>query len=347
MEPSVGDTPLFPDRALVVAVSGAAGQIAYSLLPLLASGAVFGPQQRIALQLLDLPVTESVLLGVALELEDGAYPLLELPVKYASEAEEAFADADVVVLLGSFPRKPGMERKDLLAKNGAIFREQGVVLNRVAKSETRVLVVGNPANTNALTLAQFCTKIPKENITALSRLDHNRLRSLVARRLHCSVSTVHNVVIWGNHSSTQYPDISFAHTLEVPAGKMRAALGGEALLESDLIPIIQKRGAEVLALRKLSSAMSAAKAIGDHLRDWMLGTAAENEFVSMVVVSDGSYGVQKGLMFSFPVQCSRGGRYRIVSALPIDSFSRKYIEITQQELIGERDEAMRFASKMC
>ncbi|KAF6003695.1 hypothetical protein F1559_004592 [Cyanidiococcus yangmingshanensis] len=347
MENSTYAAPLFPDRAITIAVTGAAGQIAYSLLPLLASGSVFGSRQRVALQLLDLPVTESVLQGVTLELEDGAYPLLELPVKYTSVSEEAFANADIVVLLGSFPRKPGMERKDLLAKNGAIFREQGLVLNRVAKQETRVLVVGNPANTNALTLSQFCTAIPKVNITALARLDHNRLRSLVARRLSCAVSDVHDVAIWGNHSSTQYPDVSFAYTSGVPVGKMRAALGGESQLQSEIIPTIQKRGAEVLALRKLSSAMSAARAIGDHLRDWMLGTASENELVSMVVASDGSYGIEKGLMFSFPVHCYRGGRYKIESSLSIDSFSRKYLEITQNELISERDEAMRVVSKMC
>ncbi|BAM83512.1 malate dehydrogenase, cytoplasmic [Cyanidioschyzon merolae strain 10D] len=340
-------TPLYPDRALIVAVTGAAGQIAYSLLPLLASGTVFGPQQRIKLQLLDVPAAESVLKGVCCELEDGAYPLLDHPVLYTSVADEAFAGADIVVLLGSFPRKPGMERKDLLAKNGTIFRDQGQALNRVAKADAHVIVVGNPANTNAWTLSQFCTKIPKEHITALARLDHNRLKSLVARKLDSAVSDVHNVIIWGNHSATQYPDVTYAYTPQIVQGKMRAALGGDSQLASEVIPLIQKRGAEVLALRKLSSAMSAAKAIGDHLRDWMFGTQTENEIVSMIVPSDGSYGIDKGLMFAFPVQCHRGGKYRIVSDLRIDDFSRKYIETTLAELRSEREEAMRLVSKMC
>ena len=340
--------PLFhpsePRRPLVITVTGGAGQIAYALLPLLASGYALGSEQRVSLRLLDLPATMEAMRGVAMELEDGAYPLLDAPVGVTDDPRVAFDGCDVAVLLGSFPRKPGMERKELLARNATIFREQGESIKAVARGDIRVLVVGNPANTNAWILSQYAAPaVPPEHIMALTRLDHNRTRSLVARTLHCRVDAVDGVVVWGNHSSTQYPDVSAATAPNVPRGGMRAAVGGEAFLRDVLIPTVQTRGAAVLAARKLSSAMSAANAIADHLRDWLCGMKAGDSgqsWVSAAVMSDGSYGIEPGVFYSFPVRCTGGGAYEIVHDLPVDEFSRKYMQATGDELIAERDEAI-------
>lgn len=350
--------PLYPDRAVTVTVTGAAGQIAYSLLPLLASGRVFGPRQRVALRLLEIEPALEALRGVCMELEDGAYPLLELPAKATADAREAFRGCDVAILVGAFPRKQGMERKELLAKNASIFKEQGEAINEVASADICCVVVGNPANTNALILSHFAPRVPKRCITAMTRLDHNRTASLVARELGCRVDQVSGVIIWGNHSSTQYPDVTHATAPGLTqAGALREALGGETRVKGEFIPTIQKRGAAVIAARKQSSAMSAANAVADHVRDWMCGTtgaasassssseqqqgsAGSGDYVSMAVPSDGSYGIEQGIVYSFPVRCTPGGEYEIVRGLELDDMSRAYMNATRDELLAERDEAM-------
>jgi malate dehydrogenase len=255
-----------------------------------------------------------------------------------SDAKEAFRSCDVAVLLGAFPRKQGMERKDLLEKNAGIFKEQGEALNSEADANVRVIVVGNPANTNAYILKHFAPKIPEHNITALTRLDQNRAVSLVARKLGVPLSKVSDVYIWGNHSSTQYPDI-FHGSVE-GKGKLSDLLD-KRYLEETFIPTIQKRGAAVIAARKMSSAMSAANAVADHLHDWLLGS---DRIVSMSVPSDGSYGIESGTIFSFPVRVSRGGRYEIVKGLELDEFSKRYIKVTADELYSEKAEALALLS---
>jgi len=317
---------------LVVLVTGAAGQIAYSLYPHLLNGAVFG-SRPISLRLLDLDipaVQEGVLPGVKMELEDLSYPSLAGCVTTA-DPEVAFKDIDVAIFLGAFPRKAGMERKDLLEKNVAIFSAQGKLMELHAKKTCKSLVVGNPANTNCKTLAENAPSIPKENFHALTRLDHNRAKGQLAIKAGVSPAAVKNVVIWGNHSSTQYPDTSFA-TVDGAAAKDKVDVAWmQNTEEGGFIPMIQKRGAAVIAARKLSSAASAAKAIGDHLHDWLQGT---EEMVSMAVPADGSYGIAEGIVYSFPCTC-KDVNYTIVKGLEISEFSRGMMDATDKELREE------------
>ncbi|XP_014233659.1 malate dehydrogenase, cytoplasmic [Trichogramma pretiosum] len=324
-------------KPITVVVTGAAGQIAYSLLYQLAAGSVFGEDQPIDLRLLDIPPMMGVLEGVVMELQDLALPLLK-NVLPTADPEPAFKDADAVFLVGSMPRKQGMERKDLLAANVKIFKVQGEALDKFAKKDVKVLVVGNPANTNALICSHYAPSIPKENFTAMTRLDQNRAQAALASRIGVSVDKVKNVIIWGNHSSTQYPDAAHA-TVEKDcvAHPVSKAINDDAWLNGEFVETIQKRGAAVIAARKMSSAMSAAKAAGDHMRDWWFGTKP-NQFVSMGVVSDGSYGIPKDVVFSLPVTI-KDKKYTIVQGLEISSHARAKLDITAKELEEERAEA--------
>uniref|UniRef100_A0A8C4ZHW8 Malate dehydrogenase n=1 Tax=Gadus morhua TaxID=8049 RepID=A0A8C4ZHW8_GADMO len=322
-----------------VLVTGAAGQIAYSLLFSIAKGDVFGKDQPIVLLLLDISPMLPVLDGVVMELQDCALPLLKEVVSTDKE-EVAFKDLDVAILVGSMPRRDGMERKDLLKANVAIFKSQGGALDKFAKKTVKVLVVGNPANTNCLIAAKSAPSIPKENFSCLTRLDHNRACSQVAIR--CSVPATHvkNVIIWGNHSSTQYPDVH--HCKVNMAGSdlpCFEAVKDDAWLKGDFIATVQQRGAAVIKARKLSSAMSAAKAICDHLRDIWSGTP-EGEFISMGVYSTGNrYGVPEDLVYSFPVQI-KDKSWKIVDGLDINDFSKSRMDASAAELIEERDMAL-------
>jgi len=328
-----------------VLVTGAAGQIAYSLVCKVANGEVFGANQPVILHMLDIPVAEGALNGVVLELQDCAFPLLA-DIVATVDIEKAFTDIDVALLVGAMPRREGMERADLLAANAKIFKQQGAALDQYAKKTVKVLVVGNPANTNALIAAQCAPSIPKENFSALTRLDHNRACAQLALRLSAknnatvSAQDVSNVTIWGNHSSTQYPDVSHAVSKAGCCGgkKVTAVLEDEAWLKDEFITTVQKRGAAIIKARKLSSAMSAAKAICDHTRDWWCGTTGES-WVSMGVWSTGnSYNVPDGIIYSFPVKCS-DGKWEIVNGLDIDQFSREKMDATANELVDERKEA--------
>ncbi|XP_028279418.1 malate dehydrogenase 1Ab, NAD (soluble) [Parambassis ranga] len=324
-----------------VLVTGAAGQIAYSLLFSIAKGDVFGKDQPIILLLLDITPMLPVLEGVVMELQDCALPLLRDIVPTDKE-EEAFKDLDIAILVGSMPRKDGMERKDLLKANVAIFKSQGAALEKYAKKTVKVLVVGNPANTNCLIAAKSAPSIPKENFSCLTRLDHNRARSQVAMRCGVPATHVRNVIIWGNHSSTQYPDVH--HCVVNMSGSELAcfdAVKDDAWLKGDFISTVQQRGAAVIKARKLSSAMSAAKAICDHMRDIWFGTP-EGEFTSMGVYSSGnSYGLPEDLIYSFPVQIQNKS-WKIVDGLTINDFSRSKMDTTAQELLEERDTAVTF-----
>ncbi|KAL7383209.1 hypothetical protein ABVT39_006576 [Epinephelus coioides] len=324
-----------------VLVTGAAGQIAYSLLFSIAKGDVFGKDQPVILLLLDITPMLPVLDGVVMELQDCALPLLREIVPTDKE-DVAFKDLDAAILVGSMPRKEGMERKDLLKANVAIFRSQGAALEKFAKKTVKVLVVGNPANTNCLIAAKSAPSIPKENFSCLTRLDHNRARSQVAMRCGVPASHVKNVIIWGNHSSTQYPDVH--HCLVNMSGSELAcfdAVKDDGWLKGEFITTVQQRGAAVIKARKLSSAMSAAKAICDHMRDIWSGTP-EGEFISMGVYSkDNSYGVPDDLIYSFPVQI-KDKTWKIVEGLSINDFSRKKMDATAAELMEERDTAVTF-----
>ena len=314
-----------------VAVTGAAGQIGYSLLFRIASGSMLGPDRPVILKLLEIPPAMDALAGVAMELDDCAFPLLAGTVT-TDDPAEAFSDADIALLVGSRPRTKGMERRDLLEANGAIFTVQGRALDACAAAGVRVLVVGNPANTNALIAMSNAPGIPRERFTAMTRLDHNRAKAQLAARLGVGVAAITRMTIWGNHSATQYPDL------------FRCRVGGrtaaEAVNDPDwiagaFIPAVQQRGAAIIEARGASSAASAANAAVDHIRDWTSGTPA-GDWVSMAVASDGSYGVPDGLISSFPVICSGGG-YSIVSGLRIDDFSRERMEASVAELVAERD----------
>ena len=322
-------------KPLVVCITGAAGQIGYSLIPLVASGEMFGPDQPIDLRLLDImPMLES-LKGTAMELQDCAYPVLA-SVKYGADPREMFRDLDVGLFVGGFPRKEGMERKDLIAKNCNIFKEQGIALNEVAKLTTKILVVANPANTNCLILATNAPRIPKKNFTCLTRLDHNRALAQLAAKTNVPIEQVKNVVIWGNHSSTQYPDTSYAKINEKFAAEV---IGGTKYLHEEFITTVQKRGAAIIAARKASSALSAAKAIRDHMRSWYFGTP-EEEWVSMGVLSVGNnYGIDENLCFSFPCKC-KNFEYKVVEGLIWNEFGKEKIKATQKELIDERKDAL-------
>jgi malate dehydrogenase len=304
---------------------------------------MLGANQPIILHLLDIPVAMDALKGVVMEIEDCAFPLVRGVVATA-DLKEAFTGVDVALFVGAMPRKPGMERKDLLKANASIFKEQGKALDQYASKDVHCCVVGNPANTNCLILMTNAPSIPKENFTALTRLDHNRARSMIANRLKVSIDQVKNIIIWGNHSSTQYPDISHATVVDYPsAGKVTSvkdAVNDEAWLHGEFIKSVQQRGAAVLAARKLSSAASAAKAITDHVNNWILGTEA-GEWVSLAVPSDGSYGIKAGVIYSYPVKCQRG-KYEIVQALPVSDFSRKLMNDTDAELRDEAEQSKEF-----
>ncbi len=313
-----------------VAVTGAAGQISYSLLIRIASGQMLGDDQPVILQLLEITPALDALKGVAMELEDCAFPLLHGIVQ-TDDANVAFKDADYALLVGARPRGPGMERKDLLEANAAIFSVQGKALNDHASRDVRVLVVGNPANTNALIAYKNAPDLNPGQFTAMTRLDHNRAAAQLANKTGKHVTDVKKVTIWGNHSATQYPDIS---TTTI-AGKAATDLVDESWYKEEFIPVVQQRGAAIIQARGLSSAASAANAAVDHMRSWALGTA-EGDWVSMAIPSDGSYGIAKGLIYSFPCTC-KDGKYSIVQGLEISDFSREKMTATEQELQEEHD----------
>lgn len=318
-----------------ILVTGAAGQIGYSIVQQIANGNVFGPNQDMELVLLDIPMMKDALDGVVMELDDCAFPLLKKVIPSVNE-EEAFTGIDVAFLVGAMPRKEGMERKDLLAANVKIFKSQGQSLAKCAKPDVKVIVVGNPANTNAHICAKYAApKIPAQNITAMTRLDHSRARAQIAHKCGVPVTDVQNVIIWGNHSATQVPDASHA---TVKGGPAPAAINDQAWLQGEFMTTVQKRGAAIIAKRKLSSAMSAAKAACDHMRDWCLGTQA-GQWVSMAVASDGSYGVPAGLVFSFPCEC-KDGQWKIVQGLAWDDFTKAKVAATLKELEEEKAEAL-------
>ncbi len=314
-----------------VAVTGAAGQIGYSLLFRIASGQMLGEDQPVILQLLDITPAMDALKGVAMELEDCAFPLLSDIVR-TDDPNEAFGDISYALLVGARPRSKGMERKDLLEANGGIFKPQGKALSNNAASDVKILVVGNPANTNALIAMNNAPNIPNERFTAMTRLDHNRAIAQVAAKTGTTVSDITKMTIWGNHSATQYPDLFHA---EVKGQNAAALVNDQAWLENDFIPTVQQRGAAIIEARGLSSAASAANAAIDHMRTWALGSA-KGDWVSMAIPSDGSYGVAEGIISSFPVTCANG-KYEIVQGLDINDFSRGRIDASVAELVEERD----------
>lgn len=314
-----------------VAVTGAAGQIGYSLLFRIASGQMLGPDQPMVLQMLEITPALGALEGVAMELEDCAFPLLSGMVQ-TDKAEEAFASADVALLVGAMPRKAGMERSDLLAANGAIFTEQGKAIATAAKPDIKVLVVGNPANTNALIAMNNAEGMDPRNFTAMTRLDHNRAKSQLAARLGTPVDSIKKMTIWGNHSTTQYPDLFHC---EVDGQSAYELIDDHDWVDGEFIPTVAKRGAAIIEARGASSAASAANAAIDHMRSWIDGTP-EGDWVSMGVPSDGSYGVPEGLISSFPCVV-RDGKREIVRGLEIDDYSRSKIDASVAELESERD----------
>lgn len=317
-----------PNPVKRVVVTGAAGQIAYSLLFRIGRGDLLGPDQPVTLQLLDLPHKRDALRGVAMELEDCAFPLLH-SIAINDDPHAAFRDADYALLVGSRPRGKGMERRDLLAANAAIFREQGQALNAVASRDIKVLVVGNPANTNAWIARRFAPDLPADAFSAMIRLDHNRAVAKLAARCGVTTDAVGRMVVWGNHSPTMYPDYRFAR---VGQDSARALLADERWNREAFIPEVARRGTVVIEARGSSSAASAANAAIDQMRDWVAGSAGE--WVSMSVVSDGSYGIPEGLMFGVPVVCARG-TFQRVAGLEIDDFARQCIDRGVAELVEE------------
>jgi len=315
-----------------VAVTGAAGQIGYALLFRIASGQMLGDDQPVILHLLEIPQAVEALQGVCMELDDCAFPLLAGMVP-TDDADRAFEGVNYSLLVGAMPRKQGMERADLLSANGAIFTVQGKAISDNAADDVRILVVGNPANTNALIAMNNAPGTPGERFTAMTRLDHNRAKAQLAAKAGVGVDDVSRMTIWGNHSATQYPDVFHAEVAGKPG--FDAAGGDQAWLENEFIPTVQQRGAAIIKARGLSSAASAANAAIDHVHDWALGTP-EGDWVSMAVPSDGSYGVPEGLISGFPVTCS-GGHYEIVQGLDLDDFSRSRIDASVAELGEERD----------
>ena len=313
---------------LRVTVTGAAGQIGYALVFRIASGAMLGAKQPVVLQLLEIPPAMDALEGVVMELDDCAFPLLHA-IEISDDPDVAFRNTDIGLLVGSRPRGPGMERKELLEANAAIFSVQGKALNDRASRTVKVLVVGNPANTNCLIAQRNAPDLDPKNFTAMTRLDHNRAIAQLASRTGDPVDEIKGLTEWGNHSATMYPDLHSAMVRETSAME----LVDMDWYENDFIPTIQQRGAAIIGARGASSAASAANAAIDHVHDWMLGTS---EVVSMAVVSDGSYGVQEGLIYSFPVTCENGD-WCIVRGRPINEFSRQKMMATENELIEERD----------
>jgi malate dehydrogenase len=314
-----------------VTVTGAAGQIGYALLFRIASGQLLGPDTPVKLRLLEITPALKAAEGTAMELDDCAFPLLR-GIEITDDATKAFDGANVALLVGARPRAKGMERGDLLEANGGIFKPQGEAINAGAADDIRVLVVGNPANTNALIAQAHAPDVPAERFTAMTRLDHNRAISQLATKLQVPVSDIKKLTIWGNHSATQYPDLFHAEV----GGKNAAELvGDQAWLQDDFIPTVAKRGAAIIEARGASSAASAANAAIDHVHTWVNGTA-EGDWTSMGIPSDGSYGVPEGLISSFPVTC-KDGKYEIVQGLEIDDFSRERIDASVKELSEERD----------
>lgn len=313
-----------------ITVTGAAGQISYSLLFRIAAGEMLGLNQPVILQMLEITPALDALKGVAMELEDCAFPLLAGMI-CTDDAEQAFKDADYALLVGARPRGPGMERKDLLEANAAIFSAQGKAINDYASQHIKVLVVGNPANTNALITQRNAPNINPRQFTAMTRLDHNRAMSQIANKTESSINDISHMTIWGNHSATQYPDLYHARV----AGKSAIDMVDQEWFENDFIPTVQQRGAAIIAARGASSAASAANAAIAHMRTWALGST-ENDWVSMGVISDGSYGIADGLIYSFPCTCDNGD-WSIVEGLDINDFSRAKMIATEKELLEERD----------
>ena len=313
-----------------IAVTGCAGQIGYALLFRIAAGDMLGPDQPVILQMIEVPQAMKAVDGVVMELRDCAFPLLA-DIVATDDVNVGFKDADYAILVGARPRGPGMERKDLLEANGAIFTVQGKAINDHASRGIKVLVVGNPANTNALIASRSAPDLDPRQFTAMMRLDHNRAISQLAARTGSTVPAIRRMTVWGNHSSTQYPDITHA----LVDGRPAPELVDQAWLEGDFIPTVQQRGAAIIAARGASSAASAASAAIDHMRTWALGTA-DGDWVSMAIPSDGSYGIAEGIIYSYPVTC-RDGRYAIVQNLPVSDFSRARMDATAKELFEERD----------
>ncbi|HWM41810.1 MAG TPA: malate dehydrogenase [Burkholderiales bacterium] len=333
-----------PKPPVRVAVTGAAGQIGYSLLFRIASGEMLGKDQPVILQMLEIPdeKAQKALKGVMMELDDCAFPLLHGMVA-ASDPMVAFKDVDVALLVGARPRGPGMERKDLLEANGKIFAPQGKALDKVAKRDVKVLVVGNPANTNCLIAMKNAPSLKPGQFTGMMRLDHNRAVSQIAHKISKPVTSIRKVTVWGNHSATQYPDLFQAEVREMSEGKkVWPLINDQAWLEQHFIPTVQKRGAAIIDARGLSSAASAANAAIDHVRDWISGSR-DGDWITMGVPSDGSYGVPAGVIFGYPVTC-RGGEYQVVKGVEVSEFSRKRIDVTLRELHEERDSVKQLLS---
>lgn len=317
------------DRVIKIAVSGAAGQIGYALMFRIASGGLFGDKMKVALSLLEVPQALPALDGVEMELDDCAFPALA-SVEKSSDPETAFGDADVIFLIGAKPRTADMERKDLLSANAAIFSTQGKAINAAAKKQAHVLVVGNPANTNCLIARHNAPDMPDGAFAAMTRLDHNRAVAQLAQKTDAAVSDVRRVIIWGNHSSTQYPDISHATVRGEPA----LAIVGEAWHRETMIPVVQKRGGAIIKARGASSAASAASAALSHVRDMAMGS---EDFCSLGVISKGEYGIESGLVYSYPMRCNGAGKAEVVDGLPCSEFSLQKMRETEQELREERD----------
>jgi malate dehydrogenase len=317
-------------KAARVTITGAAGQIGYQLAFRIASGQLLGPNQPVILQLLEITPALNALNGVVMELEDCAFPTLQ-GVVATDQASTAFKDTDYALLVGAKPRGPGMERADLLRDNAKIFTVQGKALDEHASRQVKVLVVGNPANTNALIAQSNAPTLNPANFTAMTRLDHNRALAQLAAKTGTHVNQISRMTIWGNHSATQYPDISHALVNERRASELVDA----QWVKNDFIPTVQQRGAAIIKARGLSSAASAASAAIDHIRDWVLGTPGD-DWVSMAVPSDGSYGIKEGIIYSYPVRCAKG-KYEIVDGLAISDFSRERMKATEDELRQERE----------
>jgi malate dehydrogenase len=316
---------------VTVTVTGAAGQIGYALLPRIASGGMLGPDTQVELRLLEIPQAMSALAGVVMELEDSAFPLLDA-VEITDDPNVAFEGTNIALLVGARPRAKGMERSDLLEANGGIFKPQGEAINAHAADDVKVLVVGNPANTNCLIAMSHAPDVPRERFTAMMRLDHNRAKAQLAKKVDARVRDVTRMTVWGNHSATQYPDITHALVGGRPATEL---VTEREWIEEDFIPTVQKRGAAIIEARGASSAKSAASAAVDHVHDWVHGTPAD-DWVSMGIPSDGSYDVEAGLISGFPCTCANG-EWSIVPDLEIDDFSRARIDASVDELRGERD----------
>jgi len=319
-----------------VAMSGAAGQIGYSLIPVICSGLVFGFDQPVILHLLEIEPAMKSLNGIEMEIDDSAYPLVQ-GVICTTKEQEAFENCDYAILVGGFPRLKDMTRKDLLAKNGSIFKAMGEGLEKYAKKTTKVLVVANPANTNCLTCALHAPKIPKRNFAALTRLDMNRARSQIAKHVGTIVTDVKNVIIWGNHSDTQVPDVQFATVTKNEQTKPVIECIEEKWIADEFMKTVKYRGKAIIDARGFSSALSAASAIRDALHDWIFGTP-KGEFVSMAVWSEGQYGIEKGIVFSFPCVC-KNGEYEIVSDLQLNERTVDLLKVTEKELLEEKAEA--------